>query len=175
MGMILSIPIPSMLHLRCLVHVLAGVRIVSTTLERQISNLHGQRERSMPESQPVIAIVDDDVSMLRALRRLLTSARLASETYTSAEEFLRSGLQPDVGCLVLDIQMPGMTGLDLLVHLATSGVTLPVIIMTARVDEQTRHHAEQAGVVAYLCKPFEEDALLEAIRRALASYSGHQS
>ena len=97
--MILSIPLPSMLHIRCLVHVLAGGRIVSTTLERQTSNLHGQQERSMPESQPVIAIVDDDVSMLRALRRLLTSARLTSETYTSAEEFLRSGLQPDVGCL----------------------------------------------------------------------------
>jgi FixJ family two-component response regulator len=128
----------------------------------------------MPESQPVIAIVDDDVSMLRALRRLLTSARFASETYTSAEEFLRSGLQPDVGCLVLDVQMPGMTGLELLVHLAVAGVALPVIIITGYVDEQTRLHAEQAGVVAYLCKPFEEDALLEAVRRALASRSGHQ-
>ena len=128
----------------------------------------------MPESQPVIAIVDDDMSMLRALRRLLTSAGFASETYTSAEEFLQSGLQPEVGCLVLDVQMPGMTGLDLLVSLAVSGVTLPVIIMTACVDGQTRLHAEQAGVIAFLCKPFEEDALLEAIGRALASRGGYQ-
>jgi FixJ family two-component response regulator len=128
----------------------------------------------MPESQPVIAIVDDDMSMLRALRRLLTSAGFASETYTSAEEFLQSGLQPEVGCLVLDVQMPGMTGLDLLVSLAVSGVTLPVIIMTACEDGQTRLHAEQAGVVAFLCKPFEEDALLEAIGRALASRGGYQ-
>ena len=95
----------------------------------------------MPESQPVIAIVDDEVSMLRALRRLLTSAGLTSETYTSAEEFLRSGLQPDIGCLVLDVQMPGMTGLDLLVHLAVSGVTLPIIIhhgMRGRTDASSR-------------------------------------
>jgi len=128
----------------------------------------------MPESQPVIAIVDDEVSMLRALRRLLRAAGFTSETYTSADEFLRSGLQPDVGCLVLDVQMPGMTGVDLLVHLAVAGVTLPVIIIMACADGQTRLHAEQASVVAYLCKPFEEDALLEAIRRALASSSGHQ-
>jgi FixJ family two-component response regulator len=128
----------------------------------------------MPERQPVIAVVDDDVSMLRALRRLLTSAGFASETYTSAEEFLQSGLQPYVGCLVLDVQMPGMSGLDLLVHLAVSGVTLPVIIITACVDERTRFHAEQAGVVGYLCKPFEDDVLLEAIRRALVGRGGHQ-
>jgi FixJ family two-component response regulator len=127
----------------------------------------------MPESQPVIAIVDDDMSMLRAVRRLLTSAGFASETYTSAEEFLQSGLQPEVGCLVLDVQMPGMTGLDLLGYLGVSGVTLPVIIMTACVDGRTRLHAEQAGVVAFLCKPFEGDALLEAIGRALASRSGY--
>jgi FixJ family two-component response regulator len=128
----------------------------------------------MPESQPIIAIVDDEVSMLRALRRLLRSAGFASETYTSVEEFLQSGLQPGVGCLVLDVQMPGMTGLDLLGHLTVSRVPLPVIIITACADEQTRLYAEQAGVVAYLGKPFEEDALLEAIRRALASSSGHQ-
>jgi FixJ family two-component response regulator len=112
--------------------------------------------------------------MLRALRRLLTSEGFVSETYTSAEEFLRFGLRLGIRCLVLDVQMPGMTGLDLLVHLSASGVTLPVIIITAGTDEQTPLHAMQAGVVAYLCKPFEEDALLEAIRRALAGYGGRQ-
>ena len=121
----------------------------------------------MPESQPVVAIVDDEVSMLRALRRLLRSAGFATATYISAEEFLRSGLQQHIDCLILDVQMPGMTGLDLLSRLAASGATLPVIIITARADEQTRLDAEQAGVVAYLRKPFEEDALLEAIRRGL--------
>jgi FixJ family two-component response regulator len=94
---------------------------------------------------------------------------LASETYTSAEEFLRSGLGLGVGCIVLDVQMPGMTGLDLLGHLSAAGVALPVIMITACVDEGTRRDAMQAGIVAYLHKPFEEDALLEAICCALAS------
>jgi FixJ family two-component response regulator len=105
--------------------------------------------------------------MLRALRRLLTSAGYAVETYASVEEFLRAGLQPDVSCLVLDVQMPGIGGLDLLVLLASSGVTLPVIIITAYVDEQTYLHALQAGAAAFLYKPFEAHVLLEAIRRAL--------
>jgi FixJ family two-component response regulator len=128
----------------------------------------------VPESKPVIAIVDDEVSMLRALRRLLRSEGFAAMTYASAEEFLRSGLQQCVGCLVLDVQMPGMTGLDLLAHLAASDMTLPVIIITGLGDEETRLRAEQAGVVAYLRKPFEEKVLLEAIQRALASGSGQQ-
>jgi len=126
----------------------------------------------MPESQPVIAIVDDEVSMLRALRRLLRSAEFTAVTYTSAEEFLRSGLQQRIGCLVLDVQMPGMTGLDLLAYLAASGVTLPVIILTGLEDEQTRLRAEQAGVVAYLRKPLGVETLIEAIQRALARGSG---
>jgi FixJ family two-component response regulator len=128
----------------------------------------------VPESKPIIAIVDDEVSMLRALRRLLRSEGFAAMTYASAEEFLRSGLQQCVGCLVLDVQMPGMTGLDLLAHLAASDMTLPVIIITGLGDEETRLRAEQAGVVAYLRKPFEEKVLLEAIQRALASGSGQQ-
>jgi FixJ family two-component response regulator len=127
----------------------------------------------MPENPPLIAIVDDEVSMLRALGRLLRSAGFAAVTYTSAEEFLRFGMQQHLACLVLDVQLPIMTGLDLLDHLAGSGETLPVIIITARTDEQTRLHAERAGVVAYLRKPFEEDALLDAIQRALVRDSGH--
>jgi FixJ family two-component response regulator len=138
-----------------------------------MSNPQDWQEPSVPENPPVIAIVDDEVSMLRALQRLLRSAGFAAETYTSAEEFLRSAVQHRIACLVLDVQMPGMTGLDLLAQLAASGVALPVIIITARSDEQTRLRAEQAGVVAYLRKPFEEEALLEAIRRALVGDGRH--
>jgi FixJ family two-component response regulator len=138
-------------------------------------DLHGQQDRSMPDSQPFTAIVDDDVSMLRAVRRLLTSAGFASETFTSAEDFLRSGLRPGLGCLVLDVQLPGMTGLDLLVHLSTSGVTLPIIMITASADEHLQRRATQAGIMAYLGKPFEADALLEAIRQALASGGGQHA
>jgi FixJ family two-component response regulator len=126
----------------------------------------------VPERELVIAIVDDDVSMLRALRRLLRSVGFAVVTYASAEEFLQAGLQAWIGCLVLDVMMLGMSGLDLLDWLAASGMTFPVVIITACADEQTRLRAEQAGVVAYLRKPFEEEALLEAIQRALASDSG---
>jgi FixJ family two-component response regulator len=125
----------------------------------------------MPKSQPIVAIVDDEVSMLRALRRLLRSAGYTAATYTSAEEFLRSGVQQRIGCLVLDIQMPRMTGLELLAYLAASEVMLPIIVLTGLDDEQTRLRAAQAGVVAYLRKPVEEEALLEAIQRALASGS----
>jgi FixJ family two-component response regulator len=125
----------------------------------------------VPERELVIAIVDDDVSMLRALRRLLRSVGFAVVTYASAEEFLQSGLQVRIGCLVLDVMMPGMSGLDLLDWLAASGMAFPVIIITACADEQTRRRAEQAGIVAYLRKPFEEEALLEAIQRALSSAS----
>ena len=121
----------------------------------------------MPESQPIIAIVDDEVSILWALRRLLKSVGLTAATYTSAEEFLRSGLQQPISCLVLDVQMPRMTGLELLAYLATSGVRLPVIVLTGLADEQTRCRAERADVVAYLRKPVEAEALLEAIQRAL--------
>jgi FixJ family two-component response regulator len=129
----------------------------------------------MPASQPVIAIVDDEASMLRALDRLLRSAALTAVTYTSAEEFLRSGLQQRLGCLVLDVQMPGMTGLDLLAHLAASGVTLPVIILTGLEDEQIRLRAVQAGVIAYLQKPFEDEALLQSIQLALLIHCRHQA
>jgi FixJ family two-component response regulator len=125
----------------------------------------------VPERKSILAIVDDDVSMLRALRRLLRSVGITVVTYTSAEEFLQSGMQVRIRCLVLDVMLPGMSGLDLLARLDASAVTLPVIIVTAYADEQTRLRAEQAGVVAYLRKPFEEDALLEAIRRALTSDS----
>jgi FixJ family two-component response regulator len=127
----------------------------------------------VPEREPIIAVVDDDVSLLQALRRLLRSVGITVVTYTSVEEFLQSGLRGRIRCLVLDVMMPRMSGLDLLARLDASAVILSVIINTACADEQTRLRAEQAGVVASLRKPFEEEALLEAIRRALASDSGH--
>jgi FixJ family two-component response regulator len=148
-------------------HVLGGVTLVSVALGRWMTTSHSRQERYMPKSPPLIAIVDDDGSMLRALSRLLTSAGYAAETYASAEEFLRAGLRPGVSCLVLDVQMPGITGLDLLVRLASSGVTLPVIIITAYADGQTCLQALQAGAAAFLYKPFEAPVFLDAIRRAL--------
>ena len=82
-------------------------------------------------------------------------------------------MQQRIGCLVLDIQMPRMTGLELLAYLAASEVTLPIIVLTGLEDEQTQLRATQVGVVAYLRKPVEEETLLEAIQRALASGRGN--
>jgi DNA-binding NtrC family response regulator len=95
----------------------------------------------VPEREPIIAVVDDDVSMLRALRRLLRSVGITVVTYTSVEEFLQSGLRGRIRCLVLDVMMPRMSGLDLLARLDASAVILLVIINTintACADEQTR-------------------------------------
>jgi FixJ family two-component response regulator len=104
----------------------------------------------------VVCIVDDDASLRRSLRNLLTSVGLRVETYPSAEAFLESLHRDDVGCLVLDLRMAGMNGLDLLRHLAATGSRIPVIILTAHGDDEARRRSLQAGAVAFLEKPFQE-------------------
>jgi FixJ family two-component response regulator len=115
----------------------------------------------------VIAIVDDDASIRRALARLLRSMSWQAVTFASAEAFLQTGMQELPGCLVLDVRLPGMTGLELLNHLVAAGISLPVILITAHDDVQVRGHATEAGAVAYLRKPVDEQDLLQAIQRAL--------
>jgi len=119
------------------------------------------------ESGPVVCIVDDDASLRRSLRNLLRSAGLRVETFESAEVFLESGSQDKTGCLVLDLRMPGMGGLALLRRLVASGSRIPVIILTAHGDEETRQRSLQAGAMAFLEKPVQGTALLEAVRSAL--------
>ena len=87
------------------------------------------------------------------------------ETFASAEDFLIH--RADTGCLVLDLRMAGMSGLDLLRQLAATGPRIPVVMLTAHGDEETRRRSLQAGVVAFLSKPFRGDALLDAVRTAL--------
>ena len=116
----------------------------------------------------VVSIVDDDASLRRSLRNLLTSAGLRVETFESAEVFLESPSRDNTGCLVLDLRMPGMGGLGLLRRLATSGSRIPVIILTAHGDDDTRRRSLQAGAVAFLEKPVQGTALLDAVRSALA-------
>ena len=123
----------------------------------------------MSESNgPVVSIVDDDASLRRSLRNLLMSAGLRVETFESAEVFLESRSRDETGCLVLDVRMPGMGGLGLLKRLAASGSRIPVIMMTAHGDDDTRQRSLQAGAVAFLEKPVQGTALLDAIRNALA-------
>ena|SRR5213594_3741313 len=115
----------------------------------------------------VVSIVDDDASLRRSLRNLLLSVGFRVETFASAEEFLSSARREHTGCLLLDLQMPGMSGLELLRHLATANSRIPAVVLTAHGDEETRRLSLQAGAVAFLDKPFRSDALLAAVRAAL--------
>jgi len=114
----------------------------------------------------VVAVVDDDVAVGKALVRLLKSAGLEARAFNGAEAFL-SAARRDVGCLILDVMMPGMDGLALHSRLATMGPPVPTIFITALDDDQRRKAAEAAGALAYLRKPFDDEALLGAVRRAL--------
>jgi len=121
----------------------------------------GERDRA------VVSIVDDDASLRRSVRNLLRSVGFRVETFASAEEFLRSAERENTGCLVLDLRMTGMSGLDLLRHLAAERSRVAVVVLTALGDEETRHRSLQAGAVAFLKKPFHGDALCDAVRAAL--------
>jgi len=120
----------------------------------------------MPQESVTVYVVDDDESVRRALQRLLRSAGYHAVTFESAEDFMDSAPGGGVGCLVLDIRLPGMTGLDLQEKLSSSGAKYAVIIMTAHDNPQWRQRAKQAGAVAYLRKPFDEQSLLDAIQLA---------
>jgi len=117
--------------------------------------------------RPMISVVDDDESLRRSLSNLLRSVGFGVETFASADEFLRSAQRENTGCLVLDLQMPGMSGLDLLRQLAFRDSRIRVVILTAHGDEETRRRSLQAGTVAFLDKPFHSDALLDAVRAAV--------
>jgi FixJ family two-component response regulator len=115
----------------------------------------------------IVSIVDDDASLRRSVRNLLTSVGFQAQAFASAEEFLASPQRANTGCLVLDLRMAGMSGLDLLKHLGAIGSRIPVVVLTAHGDDEARQRAMQAGAVAFLAKPFRGDALLEAVRTAL--------
>jgi FixJ family two-component response regulator len=116
----------------------------------------------------VVYVVDDDASVRRAVTRLLRAHGLQTVAFASAEAFLQARFWEPKACLILDVQMPRMTGWELLVELQTAGRTLPVIIITAYNEEPTPERAQQAGIVAYLRKPFDEQTLLEALQRVNA-------
>ena|SRR5437660_3557045 len=115
-----------------------------------------------------VAVIDDDDSVRKALGRLLRSAGLNVQTFPSAEEFLAAAPSP-VDCLVLDVRLPGLSGLELQRRLAVDGPHIPVVFVTAYQDEQTRGEAA-AGAVAVLLKPFEDEALLCAVSRAITRH-----
>jgi FixJ family two-component response regulator len=118
-------------------------------------------------STPVIAVVDDDQSVREALTSLVRSLGYAAIAFERAEDLLSSKRRRAVSCVIADVQMPGMTGLDLHNQLLTSGQPIPTILITAFPDETVRERALQAGVIGYLTKPFSEDDLLACIRSTL--------
>jgi FixJ family two-component response regulator len=121
----------------------------------------------MTEADAVVFVVDDDASVREALQSLLGSVGLHVETYGSAQEFLRSP-RPDMpGCLVLDVRLPGLSGLDLQHELAQAQVHLPIIFITGHGDIPMSVRAMKAGAIEFLPKPFRDQDLLDAIRQAL--------
>jgi FixJ family two-component response regulator len=126
----------------------------------------------MPISRPIaeeslVAIVDDDASVRQSARRLIRSFGYRAEAFGSAEEFLDSGQAKKTACLILDVRMPRMDGLELQRRLAGSKPPIPIVFITARASEEEERRALQAGAVAFLRKPVEKEALLRVLGTVL--------
>src|SRR5437667_12901314 len=121
------------------------------------------------EKTKMVAIVDDDDLMRSALQGLLKAVGLPAQTFASAEEFLKSGQQRQAGCLIADIRMPGMSGLELQAQLNAEHCRIPIIFSTAHGDTKMRLQALRAGAVEFMAKPFDDEVLLENVRAALDS------
>src|ERR1700716_2387139 len=117
----------------------------------------------------LVAIVDDDDLMRSALQGMLKSVGLRSQAFASAEEFLKSGQQQQTACLIADIRMPGLSGLELQTKLNAEHCRIPTIFITAHGDAKMRMQALRAGAVEFLAKPFDDEVLLESVRAALES------
>ncbi len=122
----------------------------------------------MMDAEALVFVVDDDAPMRESLQNLLRSVGLRVEAFASAQEFLRS-TRPDVpGCLVLDVRLPGLSGLDLQQRLAEVDMDIPIIFITGHGDIPMTVQAMKAGAVEFLTKPFRDQELLDAIHQALA-------
>jgi FixJ family two-component response regulator len=121
----------------------------------------------VPKLEQTIVVVDDDAAMNQALERLLNAAGFRAVTFSSAEALLQDGCAGKAECLILDVHLPGLSGFELRRCLALSGITPPVIFVTAYDEPTSRQQAEQAGALGYLSKPFPGRALLALLDQAL--------
>ena len=128
---------------------------------------------SLLPAAPVVHVVDDDASFRKSLLRLLKAHGFAAQAYDSALDFLKSGLAARTGCIVLDIRMPGLSGLDLQAELAKAECAMPVIFLTGHGDIPMSVQAMKKGAVDFLTKPVDEDNLLMAVRNALSRNAKH--
>lgn len=120
----------------------------------------------------LISVVDDDASVRAATDNLLSSHGYLVQTFASAEEFLQVARLDDLSCIVADVQMPGISGLDLLTHMRTQGYTVPFIFITAFPDDSVRARALKAGAICLLAKPFAGPVLIDSIKTALNRHRG---
>jgi FixJ family two-component response regulator len=121
----------------------------------------------VPEEALWVAVVDDDDLVRGALQGLLKEAGLPTRAFASGKEFLGSGAHHGSSCLIADVRMPGMSGLDLQARLNAEQIRIPIIFITAHGDERTRMQALRAGAVDFLAKPFDDEVLLKTVRAAL--------
>lgn len=120
---------------------------------------------------PMISIIDDDKSVRDAANMLLKSLGYVTATFASAEDFLQSGRLHDTACLISDVQMPGMGGVELQNHLISNGDCTPVIFVTAYPNEATRERVFRAGAIGYLSKPFREENLIACLDKAMQRHN----
>lgn len=118
---------------------------------------------------PIITIVDDDEAVRTALESLIRSLGLRASTFASADAFLNSERVRDTSCLITDIQMPGISGIELQARLRAQGNMVPMIFITAFPEERVRRRAMAAGAVGFLSKPFDGSAIIDCIDRALGA------
>ena len=120
-----------------------------------------------PQDSSFVSIVDDDELMRGALQGLLKEAGLPARAFPSAEEFLHSAAQDRSSCLIVDVRLPGMSGLELQARLREEQIGIPIIFITAHGDERMRTQALRAGAADFLSKPFDDEVLLRSVRAAL--------
>jgi FixJ family two-component response regulator len=147
---------------------------VSRTTSVSPNAARGYRSCKVPDIIPIVAIVDDDRAVGDAIEVLMRSVGLIAKAFSSGEEFLRSPELSRTGCLIVDFNMPRMSGLDLHNNLSRLGNEIPTVLITAYPSDEIRARALQAGVICYLPKPFDESDLLNCIQAALNPAKGNR-
>jgi len=148
---------------------MAGTSLRYALVTRRFFPLLVRQRSELTLKGVVISIIDDNASIRMALKRLIESTGLPAEDFSSAEEFLVSCRSQDSACLIVDLQLPGMNGLELQNQLHVSNPGVPIVFISARFDEHARARALTAGAVEFLQKPFSEEALFEAIQTSLSN------
>lgn len=147
---------------------MAGTNLQYALAMRRFFPLLVRKRSEMTVKGLVISIIDDNASIRMALKRLIESTGLPAQDFASAEEFLVSCRSQDSACLILDLQLPGMSGLELQSQLHVSNPGVPIVFISASFDEQARARALRTGAIEFLQKPFSAEALFEAIKTSLS-------